>query len=307
MHVSSSQIDRSLRKRGGAIAIATSGTAHGERADRPLLEALARAGCSPVSAVWDNPKIDWSAFAACVVRSTWNWHLSPGTFVDWIQRVSESTLLFNAPTTLRWGLDKRYLLALEAKGVAVVPTVLVGTNELRSIPSVAAERGWDRYVVKPTIGASAYQARLIDASGDDSSAMDRGVSGAPAPALVQPFVASVQTAGEVSIMVIDGRPTHAVQKVPAPGDFRVQAEFGGKERLVEIRPEHRRATELCLAAMLELPTYARLDMMTAPSGDVWISECEVVEPELFLDLCPAASELLADAIVRRLGPERLAP
>ena len=291
---------RDLPRRGGTIAVATSGTLHSSRADRPLIDALTRDGRTVVSAHWDDPQVDWSSFAACVVRSTWDWHLTPDRFTAWIRQAASVTRMFNDAPTLLWGLDKRYLLALAAAGVPVVPTVLVEFHARPSIPAIAAERGWERFVVKPTHGASAYRTQLIDPARHDVDAWSSANADLAGDVLIQPMVDSVQTLGEVSVVLVAGNPTHAIRKVPAAGDFRVQVEHGGQEQLEPITPDQHRAATLCLAAIPHKPTYARIDMMTAPSGALWISECEVVEPELFLDRCPSAAETLAAEILRQL-------
>jgi glutathione synthase/RimK-type ligase-like ATP-grasp enzyme len=283
-----------------AVAVATSGTAHGDRADRPLIAALERAGCAAAAKRWDDPGVDWSAFAACVVRSTWNWHLEPDRFREWIRRVSGGTLLLNDAATLLWGLNKRYLLDLEAAGVPIVPTVVVGASDRSLIPAIAARKAWGRFVVKPTLGASAYRVQVIEPKREDANAWARNNGDFPGPVLVQPYVDSVRTAGEVSVVVIDGHPSHAVRKVPAAGDFRVQVEFGGREELVPISPGHRQAAERCYAAIPGRPIYARIDLVESPDQLLWVSECEVVEPELFLDRCPEAAERLAGAVLGRI-------
>ena len=45
--------------------------------------------------------------------------------------------------------------------------------------------------------------------------------------MLQPFQRAVLDGGELSLMVIGGRLTHAVRKVARPGDFRVQDDHGG--------------------------------------------------------------------------------
>jgi glutathione synthase/RimK-type ligase-like ATP-grasp enzyme len=40
--------------------------------------------------------------------------------------------------------------------------------------------------------------------------------------LVQPFLASVKTKGEVSLIFIEGEFVHAIKKRPTQGDFKVQ-------------------------------------------------------------------------------------
>ena len=45
--------------------------------------------------------------------------------------------------------------------------------------------------------------------------------------LVQPYFETIIQLGEASLMVFDGKFTHAILKKAQPGDFRVQDDFGG--------------------------------------------------------------------------------
>ena len=45
--------------------------------------------------------------------------------------------------------------------------------------------------------------------------------------LIQPFFKTISELGEASLMVFDGKFTHAILKKAKPGDFRVQDDFGG--------------------------------------------------------------------------------
>ena len=70
----------------------------------------------PGSSRWDDPTVDWSAFGAVVIRSTWDYHAHLEQFSDWARRVAEVTALWNPPQLIEWNVDKRYLLELAASG-----------------------------------------------------------------------------------------------------------------------------------------------------------------------------------------------
>ncbi len=106
--------------------------------------------------------------------------------------------------------------------------------------------------------------------------------------MVQPFVASVAEAGEVSLVYFGGRFSHAIRKQPAPGDFRVQDMYGGT-----VHPHQPTAAELAVAdavlARTPAPTtYARIDLVEF-DGAPALMEAELIEPELFLGATPEAA------------------
>jgi hypothetical protein len=90
-----------------------------------------------------------------------------------------------------------------------------------------------------------------------------------------------------------------VRKVPAPGDYRVQAHHGGSEE-----PHRASADELevAAAALALAPgplTYARVDLIDV-DGQPTLMELELIEPDLFFRADPAALGRFADALVAEL-------
>lgn len=288
------------------VAIATCSThPHAEPSDRPLLAALARLNIPATRIPWNDPAADWSRFSAATIRSTWDWHLHPAAFAAWIDRAGAATTLINPPQTLRWGLDKSYLFDLARKNVPTVPSILIKPADRSRIPDLAYAHNWPHFVVKPTLGATAWRTSFTMTGRDPLHAWRFANADYGGDALLQPFLHSIATTGELSIIAIAGRITHAVLKRPTSGDWRVQGDFGGTATLVDAPPEARRIAEACLAALPAPTLYARIDLVPddRPAGvpAPWlVIECEVVEPELFFDLAPAAADTLAHAIVAQL-------
>lgn len=84
---------------------------------------LARRGIRVEPLPWNAAGPPPGAFDLVVLRSTWDYHLSPERFVEWLARVEASGVpVLNPPERVRWNLSKRYLAELEAAGVPVVPT-----------------------------------------------------------------------------------------------------------------------------------------------------------------------------------------
>lgn len=48
--------------------------------NRLVADILRTDALSVVSAVWDDPAIDWSRFACTVIRSTWDYHHKPDLY-----------------------------------------------------------------------------------------------------------------------------------------------------------------------------------------------------------------------------------
>lgn len=268
--------------------------------DRAAAAELAGRGVVVEAAIWDDAAVDWSRFAAVVVRSCWDYYLEPERFLAWAEGLSRRGVrLLNPAALIRWNVRKTYLSDLAARGVAVVPTIFVAPGEAASLSALLDARGWERAVLKPQISASAYETFLLprERAPEGQALLDRlvGLSGA----MVQPYVEEVTTRGELSLIFLGGRFSHAVKKLPRAGDFRVQLEHGGAQVLVTpgdpLIAEARRAVEAIEGPWL----FARVDGVEA-GGRLLLMELELIEPELFLCFPPGAVRF-ADALTATLA------
>jgi hypothetical protein len=216
---------------------------------------------------------------------------------DWFKALDDweaASLRFANPVpTLRWNTDKDYLLDLEASGVAIVPTI--ETHCLcRDDLTAARERfGVDALVVKPSISGGAdgtYRLFLCDPIPFDVIETEM---------LIQPLITSIANQGEFSLFYFSGEFSHAIVKRPASGDFRVQEQFGGREKAI-VPPDAAHAlARAALSAAPALPLYARVDMVIGEDGRFLLMELELIEPSLFFEHAPDGGERFA-AVVRGL-------
>ncbi len=245
--------------------------------------------------------MDWSCFGAAWIRSTWDYTARHQEFLAWAGRVAEQTALWNPAPVVTWNSHKGYLLELAGAGVAVVSTVLVAAGDPLDLAAVMDRQGWDEVVVKPAVSAGAVGAeRVARHRAEEWTAADQARGGPAAPdRLVQPMVAEVAD-GEVSLVAVQGQVTHAVRKIPAPGDFRVHAHLGGTE-LAHTPSEAELALAQAALAEVDQPLlYARIDCVPTAQGPL-LMELELIEPSLFLPLAPPdAGAALADAVAARL-------
>jgi glutathione synthase/RimK-type ligase-like ATP-grasp enzyme len=263
--------------------------------DRVFHEALAARGIEARHCVWDDPGVDWSSFDLVVIRTTWDYQEKRDGFVAWAQSVPVP--LHNPPAIVRWNTHKSYLRDLEARGVAVIPTEWLSRGTTVDVAALCRRRGWGRAFLKPCVGATSRETLRFDA--DDPSAQRHADRLLPNEDLMlQPYLSRVETDGELSAIFIDGELTHAVRKVPVPGDYRVQDDFGAKDYLIDFPDVSlaRRAVEAINGNVL----YARADFLMAEDG-LLLTELELVEPSFFFRHGRHAADRLAQAISKRLS------
>jgi len=283
---------------GPRIAIAT--CAHypaSETDDDRLREALRERGADAVPAVWDEEGVDWSGFDICLVRSTWDYHEKHGRFLDWTRAVEAVTALRNPAATIAWNSNKTYLRKLGEQGVRTVPTAWVGRGAEADLEAVLAERGWDRAVVKPVVDLGARNLRRVQ-RGEGSTALAAVLR--HHDAMVQPFLPSLESQGELSLIFIAGKFSHAVRKRPAKGDFRVQSLWGGTVEAAEADAPQMELAEQALTQLDEAPLYARVDLVIGLDSEPCLIELELIEPNLYLDTDPNAAARVAKAVLSEL-------
>jgi glutathione synthase/RimK-type ligase-like ATP-grasp enzyme len=282
-----------VRKR---LALATSAD-HAElhSSDLPLVDALRAAGLDPIAEVWTDPSVDWSAYDAVLLRSVWDYHLRYDDFTEWLAQLDKADVpVLNDSGLVRWNGDKRYLLELRERGVAIVPSQ-VAAGECLS--EVVAGLDGQEIVIKPTVGAGAsYTIRGVAGSPELRQAMDELPD---TVYVVQPFLPEIQTDGELSLVFIDGDYSHAVVQRPVAGDYRVQVMFGGVATVTDPAPEVLDSARAVLAAVGGQPLYARVDGVVV-NGRFLLMELELIEPYLFLPQSPEATQKLAAAVANRV-------
>jgi glutathione synthase/RimK-type ligase-like ATP-grasp enzyme len=250
--------------------------------------------------VWDDPAVSWREYDAVVIRSTWDYASRRDTFVAWAKTVAEQTLLWNPAELIEWNTDKRYLRKLEAKGVSVIPTVWGTAGEHIDFENLMKANGWKEIVIKPVVSASGKDTHRISKNNLAEELLVLKALIRARDVMIQPYFKSVETAGELSFLFMNGHFSHAVQKIPAQGEFLVQEHFGGKNFLFEPNMEQAAFAESVLKQLPWPTLYARVDAMIGDDGRLALGELEVTEPSMYLIDDPESPLRFARAIQNRL-------
>lgn len=250
---------------------------------------------------WDDASQDWSQCRALLFRSTWDYYHRYGEFAPWLSKVSGLTRLLNSAEILRWNIDKHYLADVAGQGVRIVPTQFLARGSAVNLANLMRQNDWRDAIIKPAISGGARLTFRVSSNNLDDVKTQLNSCLQNEDMMLQPFIDSVLSDGELSLIVIDGQCTHAVRKVPKAGDFRVQDDHGGVVMGHNASDEERAFAEQAVAACPQMPLYARVDVVRDGSGQLCLMELELIEPELFLRFFTPAAQRLAQAIARHLS------
>ena len=274
--------------------------------DRPLHEALAALGAEVTTPPWDDSDFPWEDQDAVLIRTTWDYWDRREAFVSWAMETAGKTRLYNRANVIQWNTDKTYLRELEQLGVRIAPTVWLNNDSARDVGALMAENGWNRGFLKPVVGAAASDTLRFrdDSEGIDSANAHLEETLPRVSMMLQPYLAQVETFGEVSFLFFGGEFSHSVQKIPIYGDYRVQDDFGAKDMPYEASDEEismamhtlTAASKACPGQNGDSFLYARVDYLKDDEGNWILTELELVEPSLFFRHTERGAEMLAKTL-----------
>lgn len=305
-----------------------------------LVEALARLGVSAAPARWDDASVDWAGFAMAVLKSPWDYSDRHDEFIAWAEATAAIVPVFNPIEVVRWNCDKRYLEELSVMGLPVVPTRYISPKDLAPAGAVTAagesaetasaegERVWigealrsqfphdggsSSIVVKPTVSAGSkdtarYAVAQLPAAVDHTLDLLR----AGREVMVQPYLDSVEQAGETGLIFFNGEFSHAFRKGPllSEGQSNVEGLFAVENisPRVPSLAERSLAERTVTAIAARFPNcgllYTRVDLLLGEDGEPFLLELEMVEPSYFLTTDPGAAQRAAAAYKAALDKVR---
>ena len=179
---------------------------------------------------------------------------------------------------------------LAERGVAVPTTVWTEHPTRAQLDQVFDETGAEELIVKPAVSGGAWKTQRVrrGAAFEETA----GVA-----MLVQPYLPTIESEGETSLLYFGGRLSHVVNKRPVDGDFRVQEEFGGRYTLLASPPVGAVALAgQVLDAVGEPLLYARIDVVPDADGRWLLMEAELIEPDFYLGVDPSQGGGFARAL-----------
>ena len=266
------------------------------REDELVINALKEKNLSVVKKDWNDSIFDWETTRSILFRSTWDYFDKFELFKKWFNKTKNKCLMINSTETIEWNIDKHYLLDLQEHQIPIPNSEFIKRGSSIDLSLLMQKKNWNEIVVKPTISGAAKNTYRLK----EEEIIQFGPTWEKLiykeDFIVQEFQNNVISEGEVAMIVIGGKFTHAVLKKAKEGDFRVQDDFGGSIAIYNPSEEMVKLAEKCTRILTPIPSYARVDIIWDNLGELAVSELELIEPELWFRLNPNAAQKLAQHV-----------
>ncbi len=281
----------------------------------PLHAALVRADAQAEILAWDDPTVSWSRFDIALLRSPWDYTERLPEFLAWATRVSRQTRLLNPLAVIERNTDKHYLADLAKAKIATVPSLFVepGDNAGKALDVFLKKfKDTAEFVAKPAVGAGSRDAQRYGRDQRDAALthITRLLTGQRS-VLLQPYLASVDTAGETALLYFAGQFSHAIRKGPLlQRDEGPTDHLFAPEKITARTPgaDERKLADRIVAALprlfgLDGPLpYARIDLIRDADGAPRLLELELTEPSLFFLYDDGAANRFVAALLASTAP-----
>ena len=265
--------------------------------DKLLQSELENKGLKVCKKDWADPEFDWTLTKYAIFRTTWDYFERFDEFFSWLEDTKHKTTFINSTEIINWNIDKHYLQDLSKIGINIAPTRFIEKGDKITLSQLFDKTNWTEAVIKPAIsGAARHTYRITPNNCKNYENIFQKLI-AKEDMLFQEFMNNITSNGEISLIMIGGKYTHAVKKIAKKGDFRVQDDHGGKVEIYTATKEEITFAEDCLEASPFKPIYARVDIVYDNKNKPSLSELELIEPELWFRNNKESAELLAKEIV----------
>ena len=184
-----------------------------------------------------------------------------------LDAIHPKTLVVNNPTEVRNAPEKLFVTTFPG----VQPPTLI-TSDAEAIYAFRAQHG--DIVLKPLYGGGGSGvARLMADDPNLDALLELHTMIGREPVIAQKFIPAVSK-GDKRILLVDGEPVGAINRIPNAGQIRSNLRVGGRAEAVELTPRDR---ELCAIIGPELKRRGLLFVGIDVIGD-YLTEINVTSP-----------------------------
>ena len=244
----------------------------------------------------DSKTIDLSDFDVIWLRQDPPFDMGYITSTHLLDRLSQNTLVVNDPTWVRNWPEK--LKVLDYPDLMPATTIAWDIEVLKKFKSV-----YNDIILKPLYGnGGAGVFRLRPEDSNLNSLHELFVKSNNEPLIVQQFLPEVAK-GDKRIILIDGEPVGAINRVPLKGETRSNMHVGGKPEKASLNV---RDLEICNLIGEDLKKHGQVFVGIDVIGD-YLTEINVTSPTGIQELERFDNVNIAEKIWQNIEQKRLQP
>lgn len=266
------------------------------KADQLLIPELAKFGIQAKAIIWDDPSVEWTSFDYLIFRNTWDYYEKESAFNLWLDKLENlGVKTLNALDTIRANKHKFYLRTLEKQGIKILPTIFIEKTNHLDLAQMFP-KSWKKAVIKPAFSAGSYLTEVFEA--DNLAATNKKYQpiAAVKDLLLQQFMPEIQSLGETSLVFFNKQFSHAINKKPVEGDFRIQVQFGGKYTAILPNSALINQAQRIVDTFPDPLLYARVDGIVI-GNELHLMEIECIEPDLYFNYSEGSKQRFVQAIL----------
>jgi glutathione synthase/RimK-type ligase-like ATP-grasp enzyme len=268
--------------------------------EQVLIPALSKHNIDAKAVVWNDKNIVWSTFDYLIFRNTWDYFEKETEFNIWLDHIEKLGIkTLNPIAVIKQNKHKFYLREMEKQGILILPTLFIDKTDQLNLKEIIPSH-WKKAVIKPAFSAGSYLTEVFDVEAIDQINTQYQNIAQEKELLLQEFMPEIQTLGETSFIFFNKKFSHAVNKKPAEGDFRIQSQFGGKYAFTKPSPELIKKSQNIVNIFSGDLLYARVDGIVI-ENELHLMEVECIEPDLYFELCEGALDLFVNTIVELIA------
>ena len=269
-------------------------------ADQLLIPELAKYNIESKAVIWDDPSVDWTSFDYLIFRNTWDYYEKENAFNLWLDKLENlGVKTLNALDIIRGNKHKFYLRTLEKRDIQILPTIFIEKTNQLDLAKMLPE-SWEKAVIKPAFSAGSYLTEVFEAAAVASINQKYQPIAAQKDLLLQRFMPEIQTLGETSLVFFNKQFSHAVNKKPADGDFRIQVQFGGKYTAINPNAALIAQAQHIVDTFPDPLLYARVDGIVI-DNELQLMEIECIEHDLYFNYSEGSGQRFVHAILNLIS------
>ena len=215
----------------------------------------------------DAARVDLSTMDVVLMRQDPPFDMGYITLTHLLEHIHPKTLVVNDPAQVRNAPEKLFVTGFKG----LMPETLI-TRDAGELTAFRRDHG--DIILKPLYGnGGAGVFRLTETDQNFASLLELFLQSFREPFIAQRYLPEVRN-GDKRIILVDGVPVGAINRVPALGEVRSNMHVGGTPMPTELTPRER---EICAAIGPELKARGLLFTGIDVIGD-WLTEINVTSP-----------------------------